>query len=71
MLGVALNYPLPYWKVMPGQPVQTDLHAAHPGYRPCHRRLEFGRSRPSDDAPTPEPDMAELHLQLAPVPTGD
>lgn len=32
-----LCYPLPYWKVMPGQPTKTNIQVSHPMYRTLNR----------------------------------
>ena len=66
LFGVALNYPLPYWKVFPGMAVETDLYATCPGYRPYHRKMEFRQWTEQDGKPMPIPDLTQVEIQLVP-----
>lgn len=67
--GVALNYPLPYWRVVPGQRVTTEVRVTHPDYMSHVTSLQFGRGggEPDDKEVTPLLDHRDLLIQIVPV----
>ena len=70
MFGIALNYPLPYWKVLPGTPVSTELSVLYPGYEPYRSQMEFSQRKEQDGEYVSIPDVTEVDIQLVPMQDG-
>ena len=65
LVGIALNYPVPYWKVFPATPAETRLIVTHPDYQSHERALRFNAPAADPNQSSP-PDPMDRPIPLTP-----